>query len=322
MYCGHCGKEIEDNSKFCKYCGGANVGDNTYTEEAAHVTAPKRVWVEKVIVLVALTIIAVLFLMTGFLLPCLITVIIMLFVLIFVKQRKSANENEIRMKASPVTSQPAGEIYVPTGNVSNRKTVLGIAVAAMTLFESIGWLLPCVANGSDAWWDFSYSVLDMLKKTYNKRSLINESVQNMYFVIVLICVSVTVLFGIAFFVVVVLQKQEKRKVFFARACAVGTVGWISYNLGYCIYLNNVFFGFDTYMLSVIGWILLVATLFNAIILTGQYQTAIKQSNLFDTRNASIMNPTVTEVIRKCSQCGNINAGDNMFCGKCGSRLQG
>lgn len=29
MYCRHCGKEIADDSKFCQYCGGQQVGETS-----------------------------------------------------------------------------------------------------------------------------------------------------------------------------------------------------------------------------------------------------------------------------------------------------
>ena len=36
MYCKHCGKEIEDNSSFCKYCGG-NLGCDTTVKEVQYI---------------------------------------------------------------------------------------------------------------------------------------------------------------------------------------------------------------------------------------------------------------------------------------------
>ena len=61
MYCGKCGKQISDNSKFCKYCGAIVNSEENDNEEWAPVKVEKNSFLNKKIIKIICIIIAVIF---------------------------------------------------------------------------------------------------------------------------------------------------------------------------------------------------------------------------------------------------------------------
>lgn len=259
------------------------------------------------------------------------------------------SKSKIQVPEPAVVSQPAGEIYAPVGNVSNRKTVLGIAVAAMTLFESIGWLLPCVGSTESriTTWQILQEYGEHIWWNINEGYKISHK-EGIYVLLAVICIGGALLTAILFLVTLMRHRTAKTSVSSSRACAGFTIGWCVNNIVLCISENRDN-PYDYLRITTYGWILLAVALLNALVLVREYEKAAREEKewkknyvayTMTTQNWRVQNESVfpaqgqnigerqdvsqtgSEAVKRCPQCGNINAGDNMFCGKCGSRLQG
>lgn len=218
----------------------------------------------------------------------------------------------------------------------------------MTLFESIGWLLPCIGSTESriTTWQILQEYGEHIWWNINEEYKISHK-EGIYVLLAVICIGGALLTAILFLVTLMRHRTVKTSVSSSRACAGFTIGWCVNNIVLCISENRDN-PYDYLRITTYGWILLAVALLNALVMVREYEKAAREEKewkknyvayTMTTQNWRVQNESVfpaqgqnigerqdvsqtgSEAVKRCPQCGNINAGDNMFCGKCGSRLQ-